>query len=112
MFSKKFVSIILISALIIVATVAVLYRNLKTENNQVQKQAQDLLDKNGEFEGGTNEAQVTELKQALLFLAQEVGDIKNSEGGVEGGAASSYSRVSSSSITGSINSSADMLIRI
>ncbi len=113
MLNKKFIAIVLISAVIIVVTLAVLYLNLKTENNQVQRQAEDLLDKNGEFNSKSTDSQVTELKQALLFLAQEVGDIKNSEaGGDSSNTTSTYSRVSSPNISGNVNGSADLVIRL
>lgn len=112
MTGRKIQIALIILALFGVVTGAFLYRSLKSEKNNVERQAQQLLDRNGEFNAQTTDAQVAELKEALLFLAQEVGDVKSAKSN-DSNQSSSFSRVSSPNLSGTINTgSADLLIRI
>ncbi len=113
--SKKVLIIIGTVLVILLVISAVLYRNLKSEKNIVEKQAQNLLDKNGEFNAQSTEAQISDLKQSLLYLAREVGTIKTGDSDNLETASSnleSYSRVASPALSGNYNASADLIIRI
>lgn len=113
--SKKVLIIIGVVLTVLLVISAILYRNLKSEKNKVEKQAQNLLDKNGEFNAQSTEAQIDDLKQSLLYLAREVGTMKGDTSSLDTASTSltgSYSRVSSPNLTGNLNTSADMLLRI
>lgn len=101
-------------ALLGIVTGAILYRSLKKQENTVEKQASQLLESSGSFNAQTTETQVAELKEALLFLAKEVGTVKSasSKSNIDD-SSSSFSRVSSPNLAGSLTSnSADLIIRI
>jgi hypothetical protein len=113
MSGRKIQIALIILAVLGLSTGFILYRNLKSEKNTVERQAEQLLDRKGQFNSQTTEAQVAELKEAVLFLAQEVGEVKTTEHESVENTSNSFSRVSSPSLSGTINTgSADLLIRI
>ncbi len=109
--SKKIIIITLIALVSLLVISLVLYRNLKTEKNQVERQAQALLDNNGDFSAQSTDAQINDLKQSLLFLAQEVGTIRSAESSAIT-STSGTSRVASQNLSGNLSTSADLIIRI
>ena len=113
MLHSKWLKIGGVVAVILIFTVGlIMYRSLKSEKNIVEQQAQDLLNRNGEFNNQSNEAQIAELKEAMLFLAKEIGTLQKNEQTITD--TGSYDRVVSSNINGSLGggSSADMLLRL
>jgi len=113
MLHSKWVKIGAVIAVILLFTVGlVMYRTLKSEKNVVEKQAQDLLNRNGEFNAQSSEAQIAELKEAMLYLAKELGTVQKSGSQTD---SSSFDRVISPNITGSLSgsvSSVDLLLRL
>jgi len=110
---SKWVKIGAVVAVILLFVVGlIMYRTLKSEKNVVEKQAQDLLNRNGEFNAQSSEAQIAELKEAMLYLAKELGTVQKSGSQTD---SRSFDRVVSPNITGSLSgsvSSADLLLRL
>lgn len=113
MLQSKWAKIGLGIAIVLIFIVGlVMYRSLKSEKNVVEKQAQDLLNRNGEFSAQSSEAQIAELKEAMLYLAKELGTVQKNDTQTDSG---SFDRVVSPNITGSLSgsvSSADLLLRL